>query len=236
MQLLDTRGANPKLKKTAELGNVFGAFRYAGLSLFPDVELCPGSKAAGCADTCLAEQGRGRFDNVREARQRKAAFFRDDRAAFLDQLHRELSNFEKLCEREERRGVVRLNVLSDVRWETLGIPQAHPALLFIDYTKRAARLGKTPDNYRLIFSYSGRPQYRCQNDKALATGLPVAVVFRGGLPAKFLGRRVIDGDRSDYLNATEGTGCVVGLTAKGSARHDRGGFVIDNPDLIGCAS
>jgi hypothetical protein len=173
---------------------------------------------------------------VREARQRKAAFFRDDRAAFLDQLHRELSNFEKLCEREGRRGVVRLNVLSDIRWEHYGIPQAHPNLFMLDYTKRADRLCKTPDNYRLIFSYSGRPQYRRQNDKALATGLPVAVVFRGGLPAEFLGRRVIDGDRSDYLNATEGTGCVVGLTAKGSARHDRGGFVIDNPDLIGCAS
>ena len=236
MQLLDTRGANPKLKKTAELGNVFGAFRYAGLSLYPDAELCPASKAAGCADTCLADQGRGRFDNVREARQRKAAFFRDDRAAFLDQLHRELSNLEKLCEREGRRGVVRLNVLSDIRWEHYGIPQAHPNLFMLDYTKRADRLCKTPDNYRLIFSYSGRPQYRRQNDKALATGLPVAVVFRGGLPAEFLGRRVIDGDRSDYLNATEGTGCVVGLTAKGSARHDRGGFVIDNPDLIGCAS
>ena len=169
-------------------------------------------------------------------RQRKAAFFRDDRAAFVDQLHRELSNFEKLCERTGERGMVRLNVLSDVRWELSGIPQAHPTLFFIDYTKRAARLGKTPDNYRLIFSYSGRPQYRRQNEKALATGLPVAVVFRGGLPAKFLGRRVIDGDRSDYLNATVGTGCIVGLTAKGSARHDRGGFVVDNPDLIGCAS
>lgn len=236
MQLLDTRGANPKLKKTAERGDLFGAFRYAGLSLYPDAELCPASKAAGCAETCLADQGRGRFDNVREARQRKAAFFREDRAAFLDQLHRELFNFKKLCEREETRGVVRLNVLSDIRYEMLGIPQAHPELLFIDYTKRAARLGKTPDNYRLIFSYSGRPQHRKQFAKAIKTSLPIAVVFRGGLPAKFLGRRVIDGDRSDYLNATEGTGCVVGLTAKGSARHDRGGFVIDNPDLIGCAS
>ena len=231
MQLLDTRGANPKLKKTGAAA----PFRYAGLSLFPDAELCPGSKAAGCADTCLAEQGRGRFNNVREARQNKAAFFRENRAAFLDQLHRELFNFTKLCDRTGERGAVRLNVLSDFRWETLGIPQAHPDLLFVDYTKRAARLGKTPDNYRLIFSYSGRPQYRNQNRRAFRTDAPVAVVFRGGLPRYFRGRLVIDGDRDDIANAYA-TGQIVGLTAKGSARHDHGGFVVDNPDLIGCAS
>ena len=231
MQLLDTRGANPKLKKTGKAA----PFRYAGLSLFPDAELCPGSKAAGCADTCLAEQGRGRFDNVRAARLRKVDFLRSDRAAFLDQLHRELTNFEKLCARTGERGAVRLNVLSDVRWETLGIPQAHPELLFIDYTKRAARLGKTPDNYRLIFSYSGRPQYRNQNRRAFQTDAPVAVVFRGGFPRAFRGRPVIDGDRDDIANAFA-TGQIVGLTPKGSARRDRSGFVIDNPDLIGCAS
>ena len=105
MQLLDTRGANPKLKKTGAAA----PFRYAGLSLFPDAELCPGSKAAGCADTCLAEQGRGRFDNVRAARLRKADFLRSDRGAFLDQLHRELSNFEKLCERTGERGAEALS-------------------------------------------------------------------------------------------------------------------------------
>ena len=231
MQLLDTRGANPKLKKTGAAA----PFRYAGLSLFPDAELCPGSKAAGCMDTCLAEQGRGRFDNVREARQRKAAFFRDNRSAFVDQLHRELSNFEKLCARTGERGAVRLNVLSDVRWEMCGIPQAHPDLLFVDYCKQAARLGKTPDNYKLIFSYSGRPQYRNQNRRAFQTDAPVAVVFRGGFPRMFRGRPVIDGDRDDIANAFA-TGQVVGLTPKGSARRDRSGFVVDNPELIGCAS
>ena len=228
MKLLDTRGANPKLKKTGAAA----PFRYAGLSLSPDAELCPGSKAAGCLETCLAEQGRGRFNNVREARQNKKAFFREDRAAFLYQLHRKLFNLTKLCDRTGERGAVRLNVFSDFRWETLGIPQAHPDLLFVDYTKRVARLGKTPDNYRLIFSYSGRTQYRKQFAKALKTSLPIAVVFRGGLPAKFLGHPVIDGDRDDIANAYA-TGQIVGLSAKGSARHDRTGFVIDNPDLIG---
>ena len=184
---------------------------------------------------CLAEQGRGRFASVRDARQNKAEFFHTDRPGFLDQLRRELLNFERVCERSGERGAVRLNVLSDVAWEKLGIPQAFPRLLFVDYTKCVTRVEKTPDNYRLIFSYSGRPQYRNQNRRAFLTGAPVAVVFRGGFPRKFRGRPVIDGDRDDIANAFA-TGQIVALTPKGSAARDRSGFVIDNPDLIGAAS
>ena len=227
MKLLDTRGGNPKLKKTG----ASAPFRYAGLSLYPDVRLCPGSKAAGCMDTCLSEQGRGGFSNVRESRQTKSRFFHADRPRFLKQLHRELDNFEKLCQRSGERGAVRLNVLSDVAWEMFGVPEAHPNLLFVDYTKRVSRLNNTPENYKLIFSYSGRPQYRSQNRRAFQTNAPVAVVFRGGFPRTFRGRNVIDGDRDDIANAFS-DGQIVALTPKGSAFWDRTGFVVDNPDLI----
>lgn len=231
MKLLDTRGGNTKLKKTGAAA----PFRYAGLSLYPDPVLCPGSKAAGCMADCLAEQGRGRFTSVRDARQNKAEFFHGDRAGFIDQLGRELLNFQRTCNRSGERGAVRLNVLSDIDWSKLGIPQAYPDLLFVDYTKCVTRLEKTPENYRLIFSYSGRPQYRNQNRRAFLTGAPVAVVFRGGFPRAFRGRPVIDGDRDDIANAFAG-GQIVALTPKGSAARDRSGFVIDNPDLIGAAS
>ena len=136
MKLLDTRGGNTKLKKTG----ASAPFRYAGLSLYPDPVLCPGSKAAGCMADCLAEQGRGRFASVRDARQNKAEFFHTDRSGFLDQLRRELLNFQRVCDRSGERGAVRLNVLSDVPWERLGIPQAFPGLLFVDYCKTATRL------------------------------------------------------------------------------------------------
>ena len=56
---------------------------------------------------CLAEQGRGRFASVRDARQNKAEFFQTDRPGFLDQLRRELLNFERVCERSGERGAVR---------------------------------------------------------------------------------------------------------------------------------
>ena len=121
-------------------------------------------------------------------RQAKSDYFLEDRAGFLEQLHRELDNFERLCDRQGVKGAVRLNVLSDIQWEKLGVPQAHPELLFVDYTKLSARLGKTPSNYHLIFSYSGASEYRKHVKRALKTEAPISVVFRGEMPAEFLGR------------------------------------------------
>jgi hypothetical protein len=54
----------------------------------------------------------------------------------------------------------------------------------------------------------------------------MAVVFRGELPETFRGLPVIDGDKDD-LRFLDPKGVVVGLKAKGSAKHDKSGFVID---------
>ena len=112
-------------------------------------------------------------------------------------------------------------------FERFGIPELFPEIYFYDYTKRAARLNKTPDNYRLMFSYSGRAQYANQVQIALGAGVPIAAVFRDQFPAQFLGRPVIDGDKSDLINSKAGP-VIIGLKAKGSlAKADKSGFVID---------
>ena len=56
----------------------------------------------------------------------------------------------------------------------------------------------------------------------------IAVVFRdkATIPAEFLGRKVIDGDKDD-LRFLDAEGVVVGLYAKGKAKKDTSGFVID---------
>ena len=126
-------------------------------------------------------------------------------------------------------GVVRLNVLSDIPWERHGIPQSFPGLFFYDYTKRADRLGigKTPANYRLMFSYSGRPQYRKQVEMAKCFDNPIAVVYKNGeMPERLFGRPVIDGDQSDLWNVQAGK-VIVALKAKGPAKKDESGFVLD---------
>jgi len=226
MKLLDTTSGNTKIRKTQDSGD---NVRLAGLSLMPDNILCAGSKAAGCMELCLKTSGlAGIYPTINEARQKKADFFHNDREGFIKQLMKELTNFDKLCTKTGKQGCVRLNVLSDIQWEKLGIPQAFPNLFFYDYTKVASRLNSVnlPSNYKLMFSYSGRKQYKNQVELALKTDVPVAVVFRGRLPKTFLGRPVIDGDKSDLFNVKAGK-VVVGLVAKGKARKSDSDFIVN---------
>jgi len=215
MKLLDTTGnGNSKIAKTQALTS---GIRLAQLSLHPDNELCPGSKAAQCMDDCLLYSGLAKvYDSVNEARARKTEFFKTDESGFLEKLRRELKNFLKLCAKLGLIPWVRLNVLSDVAWEKYGIPQEFPKINFYDYTKRAARLLKTPPNYSLMFSYSGASKYHNQVLKAFETGVPIATVFRGAMPETFLGREVVNGDLSDLLNLSQ-PGKIIGLKAKGPA-------------------
>jgi len=229
-KLLKISGENTKIAKT--IAKAGGAVRIASLSMMPDATICPGSKAAGCFETCLKSSGRGAMSNVAAGRQARTDYWHADQAGFLDQLRRELRAFIKTCKRQGVKPVARLNTISDIAWESHGIPQEFPEILFYDYTKRAARLGKVPANYLLMFSYSGREQYAAQVERAEQSDAPMAVVFNGPMPEFFAGRPVIDGDESDLVNATAGR-VIIGLKAKGKAGNDRSGFVVHtSSDLI----
>lgn len=236
MKLLSV-DSNSKLAKTnAKVG---AGHLYAGLSMMPDNLLCPGSKAAGCMTGCLKSAGRGRFSNVALARQRKTDWFHYNRDAFVQQLVKDLESLLKRARKQGKKARVRLNVLSDVAWESVpceregvrlkGIPQAFPEIEFYDYTKRADRLGKTPFNYHLTFSYSGVPTYKKQVAKALDTDANMAVVFHvkknQPLPKRWAGKIVIDGDEHD-ARLDDPMNVIVGLRAKGQAIKDTSGFVV----------
>ena len=232
--------SNAKLAKTTA---VYGTqFLIAGLSMMPNNRLCPGSKAAGCMEGCLKSAGRGSFSNVQAGRQRKTDWFESDKAGFVATLVDDLERLVRKAKREGKHPAVRLNVLSDVKWEQIecerggqrykGIPQAFPEIQFYDYTKVGKRTA--PANYHLTFSYSHRPEYRAQVLQAELSGYNLAVVFNGYLPDEFLGRRVIDGDTHD-LRFLDDDNVIVGLVAKGKARKDTSGFVV-NPELIEIAS
>jgi len=224
MKLLSTSASNTKIAKTQKKEKV--QTRVASLSLYPDHIICAGSKAAKCMDACLKSAGMGVFSNVKAGRKAKTEWFHADQVGFLDQLRKELGNFDTLCKRKGFVGQVRLNTISDIAWESLGIPQLFPDLSFYDYTKRVQRIGKTPANYKLMFSYSGARTYQKQVAQ-LPDGYPMAVVFRHSLPTHFMGRVVIDGDKSD-LDNLRGGHVVVGLLAKGKAKKDTSGFVVDS--------
>lgn len=218
------RNGNTKLVKTSKGQDIL----LAGLSMMPTRELCPSSKAAECFEDCIKNSGLAAvFTSVNEARQRKTDWFLEDQEGFLIRYKRELTNLIKLAKKHGKQPVVRSNVFSDVAWEELGIPQAFPEIFWYDYTKRAARIGNTPDNYELMFSYSGAPKYQKQVEIALQTDVPIAVVFKNGMPKEFLGREVIDGDKSDLKNL-QARNKVVGLKLKGNeAKKSNSPFIID---------
>ena len=203
--------------------------------------LCPMAIIAGCKEGCLNTAGRGRMNGVQAARERKSQWYENDCDGFMAQLVDDVARFERYCQRKGVQGAVRLNGTSDIPFERIAVPgfanimEAFPGIQFYDYTKTSNRVKRAlPANYHLTLSYSeasGMYQETVERH-ADETGVNVAVVFRDAetraryMARGFMGREVIDGDKTD-LRFTDPAGVVVGLYAKGSAKRDTSGFVVD---------
>lgn len=224
--------ANAKTVKGQKKG-----FKTAILYLAPvklsGFQVCP-MASKGCAAACLNTAGRaGVFKAIERARIAKTQFYFRNREAFMAQLVSEIARFVAKTRREGFEPVVRLNGTSDILWERVTVNGApnimalFPDVTFYDYTKHEpAKRASLPANYSLTYSYSDDPAAVRRSADALTAGWNVAVVFRNALPHDFLGRLVVDGDESDLRFADE-RGVVVGLKAKGRAKTDTTGFVVD---------
>lgn len=189
--------------------------------------LCPFA-SAGCKASCLYSAGRGRFNNVQQSRINKAKFWAYDRAKFYAQLANELQQLEK----RKTKIAVRLNGTSDIDHIDLifrytGINFLYSKyLVFYDYTKNFNVYKKYLNtNYKLTFSMS--ETNFDQVHEVLKMGGNVAAVFRNSLPSQFMGFDVINGDLTD-LRINDPRNVIVGLIAKGDAKKDKSGFVINN--------
>jgi hypothetical protein len=169
-----------------------------------------------------------------DGRMRKTRLFFEDAILFADALRADIFRLVKRAAKHDMVPVVRLNGTSDVPWERikcsngLTLMATFPHVQFYDYTKRPRRWN-VPPNYHLTFSRS-----ECNDADAmseLSHGRNVAVVFdtRKGapLPTFWRGYRVVDGDDSDlrFLDGDSVCAVVIGLRAKGRAKHDSSGFV-----------
>jgi len=218
-------GNNAKTIKSDKQGEYLTAIMY----LLPDDDICPMSKLADCRNGCLNKAGRGAMNSIQLARQKKTEAFKRDPIAFVDQLALDIAEAKRKASRLGVKLAVRLNGTSDIAWENLAgscgntLLEQFPDVQFYDYTKLPGR--KVPANYHLTVSYSGANlAYAAKVSK---TRHNVAVVFRtANLPKEFIGRAVIDGDKND-LRFTDPSGVVIGLYAKGPAKKDYSGFVVD---------
>lgn len=205
--------------------------------------VCAMAEQAGCIKGCLNTAGRGQMNNVQIARINKTKRYLANRAAFMDELVADLEAFVRYCQRKGVKPAVRLNGTSDIQWEVAHIAsrgdkrgsvfELFPEIQFYDYTKIYKRVYRElPANYRLVLSYSNASEAfgKAIMKAHVETGANMAVVYRtkerrDAEIARTKGL-VIDGD-SDDLRFLDPKGVVVGLYAKGQAKKDDSGFVVD---------
>lgn len=184
---------------------------------------------ADCRKACLVYSGQNasaKYNAVAKRARTRALL--TEPVAFLRMLVEAIRFHRSRAARGEFSLYIRLNVFSDIPWE-LFCPNLFTyefaGTNFYDYTKVWGR--DQPSNYDLTFSWSGanREEALCE----LARGRRLAVVFghpQGlprleaarrprdyGLPNRFLGHRVVDGDVSD-VRPRDSNRVIVGLRYK----------------------
>lgn len=240
MKQLLSIDTNAKTVKGQKQGYMTGIL-YLAPSDLSGYQVCPMAKKAKCEEGCLNKAGRGAFNSVQQARVNKTKYFFENRQQFMLDL---VASIEALIRKAGREGfvpVVRLNGTSDIKWENIrfdytfmhgkirevSIFELFSELQFYDYTKIPNRKN-VPNNYDVTFSYSGTNTFARYVEQAFDNGERVAVVFRNkaDIPNHFAGLECINGDDSD-LRFLEPKNKVVALYAKGKAKKDTSGFVVD---------
>jgi hypothetical protein len=199
-----------------------------------------------CAIACLNTAGRGAMASVQNARQARTELFMLHREQYFTKLIFEIARLRRKAERRKMIPALRLNATSDVLWERTpiringvkvanSIMELFPDIQFYDYTKYPYAKRPTeslPSNYDLTFSRSESNEHEVLEN--LRNGRRVAVVYstkpHGTPPKRYTainGSRwkVINGDLSD-IRFNDPNGVVVHLYAKGKAKKDTSGFVV----------
>ena len=237
MYKLISVNSNPKLDKGNKLQETYW---NVVMHLSPiNTKICPYQDIAGCKTACLNTSGRGGIfkkgetsNVIQDARKRKTELYLNDRETFMAALIKDIHTFVRACDRKGKKPAIRLNGTSDIQWETIKV-EGHdnifamfPQIQFYDYTKIPTRKVDHIPNYHLTWSYSeANPKY---SELIKKIKYNIAVVFRDkDLPVMFKGFKVIDGDTHDMRFLDE-PNVIVGLKAKGKAKKDTSGFVINN--------
>jgi len=203
------------------------------------VNSCP-MASVGCASACLDHQGLGSvFRRIGLARKARTIAFHEYRQWYVERLIHEIDLANRKAQRNGMRLACRLNVFSDIPWESF-VPMADfPNVQFYDYTAIPKRAGLIRPNYWVTLSRKENNDLACL--EALASGKNVAVCFadsgrnycgnRSGqqrLPRSWNGFKVIDGDTTDLrFDDVRGRkhGRVIGLRLKAHSKAERQGAI-----------
>ena len=197
------------------------------------MNICPAA-SNGCVAACLYSAGRGKFSNVQKSRINKTNFYIYNKSLFVKKLATEILREYTKAKKKGIKIAFRLNGTSDLdfvyllqKYAGLDISTLKDVATFYDYTKLVGKVQKylNHPNYFVTFSRSENNESTALS--VLNMGGNVAAVFSNSLPNYWRGYKVIDGDKSD-LEMLYYKNVVLGLKAKGDAKKDASGFVIES--------
>ena len=174
---------------------------------------------------------------IHRSRIAKTKYFLKDRMNFLVQMHREIQSWTRRVEAKGLRLAVRLNLTSDISWETfpilggMNIMDLNPSVQFYDYTKSTDRVwkyirGEQPDNYHLTFSLADVNAHVQSWANLLVKGCNVAIVF-SQIPKSGCWHNwpLLNGDKYDH-RFLDPKRHIVALTAKARAKKTASNFIV----------
>lgn len=233
-KLLSDGSTNAKTKKNSLKSFILYLSPYTQNSFGKN--LCANA-TKGCIDSCLFTAGMGSFSNVQKARIAKTDYLLSNKEAFLDQLAKELLYHYAKAKKAGERVAVRLNGTSDLdfftllqKYAQLDVTKLADHMAFYEYTKNINYIKRWEGAPNITYTFSKSESNASLIPAAIAYGANVAAVFRKELPETYnVGGTeipVIDGDTSDIIMLYN-KGKIIGLRAKGKAKKDYSGFVID---------
>lgn len=228
--LLSKGSTNAKTSKNPETTYILYLAPYTQNS--KKINICP-KASKGCAASCLFSAGRGAFSNVIQSRVNKTEYYLHDKEKFILQLAGELVKINKKASKETNQTLIRLNGTSDLDFVYLLKKYAnfdisnYNNLHFYDYTKILGKVKKYIDHKNYTLTFSRAEDNEAETIQALNIGSNVSAVFAGDLPKTYKGFTVVDGDKTDS-EMLAFKGIILGLKAKGKAKKDNSGFVINN--------
>ena len=197
------------------------------------MNVCPAA-SNGCVAACLYSAGRGKFSNVQSSRINKTNFYISDKSLFIKKLATEILREYTKAKKKGIKIAFRLNGTSDLdfvyllqKYANLDISTLKDVATFYDYTKLLGKVKKYLDHPNYFVTFSRSEINESVAIAVLNMGGNVAAVFSNNLPNFWRGFKVIDGDKSD-LEMVYNTNVVLGLKAKGDAKKDNSGFVIES--------
>lgn len=183
---------------------------------------------------------------IQRCRIARTRMYAKDRDGFMAQLVKEIRAFLKRADRKGLTPAIRLNGTSDIRWENQPVTidgqyydnlfDAFADVQFYDYTKLPNRFNRAlPDNYHLSLSFSNASSRYADMcwDAHHKHNVSLIMVYRTKTDLinartwfEECRVRTVDGDAND-LRFLDPDKCIVTLKAKGKARNDKSGFVLD---------